>query len=220
MDPTVEAERKTSPVSQFSCCEVRTSNLEKGLPYEIMLTRFSIHQNDETSIQYEDTWSQLKSSTSSHAPHRCFFMELPPEIRVLIYDYCLMVAGEIIPYPSLGEQYRTRMFVPNEKPTVALVQLSRQIHHEALPSLYSKNLWRLSYQTDPLLPRTIWDNERNRHLLRHVSVHFDQRDVTQRSHDAIVSHFAPNVQESEQSSPVDILRREKDIKSFQKAFFL
>lgn len=113
-----------------------------------------------------------------------------------------------------------RMFVPNEKPAVALLQLNRQIHHEALPSLYSKNLWRLSYQTDPLLPRTIFDNEQNRHLLRHISVCFDYRDVTKCSHDAIISHFALNIQASGQSSPADILRREKDIKGLQKVFFL
>ncbi|KAL8712058.1 MAG: hypothetical protein Q9225_007015 [Loekoesia sp. 1 TL-2023] len=105
------------------------------------------------------------------------FMSLPPEIRIMIYEYCLVVVGEIVPYPTDAERKDLAMCPRYEMPTLALLQVNQKIGNEARAILYGKNMWRLSFQTYPRLPDTVW--EKNLHLFRLVSVSLDHRDVTE-----------------------------------------
>ncbi|CAL8574155.1 hypothetical protein XPA_000125 [Xanthoria parietina] len=80
------------------------------------------------------------------------FLSLPREIRDMIYEICLVVNGEIVPYPAeyeyprykpehLTEQRRNYM---DRKPDVALLQVNKEIREETCPILYGRNLWRMS----------------------------------------------------------------------------
>ncbi|KAL8806450.1 MAG: hypothetical protein Q9182_001365 [Xanthomendoza sp. 2 TL-2023] len=104
------------------------------------------------------------------------FMDLPPEIRNFVYEYCLTVAGEIVPYPTIAERFDELMTPKYEKPAVALLGVSRKIGDEARPHLYGNNVWRISYQARPFLPTTVWDM--NLCYFRHVTTSFDHRDIT------------------------------------------
>ncbi|KAI4196581.1 MAG: hypothetical protein LQ346_003199 [Caloplaca aetnensis] len=115
-------------------------------------------------------------------------MALPPEIRLIIYDYCLVVAGRITPYPSEADRAIQGTTPSNETSAVALLQVSRQIREEARPSLYGKNVWCLSGQSAPLLPYQLWID--NRHLFRHLFVRFDHRDVSEESRSEISAFHA------------------------------
>ncbi|KAL8690296.1 MAG: hypothetical protein Q9218_004232 [Villophora microphyllina] len=115
-------------------------------------------------------------------------MDLPAELRIIIYDFALMVPGQINPYPTIAERDEQAMALKCERPTVALVQVNKQIREEALPSLYSNNVWVISYQTKPLLPTTVY--EKHAHLFRHVALSFDHRDVTKKERKAIDQRIA------------------------------
>ncbi|KAL8800040.1 MAG: hypothetical protein Q9200_007368 [Gallowayella weberi] len=103
-------------------------------------------------------------------------MDLPPEIRNSVYEYCLVIAGEIVPYPTIAEKADEMMTPKYEKPAVALLSVSRKVRDEAHPHLYGNNVWRMSYQARPRLPTTVWDT--NLPYFRHVTINFDSRDVT------------------------------------------
>lgn len=164
----------------------RSHSPEVDLPVEDGTSSWII-QDQETELgqakELQAFSYDILPSPGSPSPDRVTtfpFMDLPPEIRLMIYDYCLIVEGRrITPYPS--EADRAIMPTPpsKEKPAVALLQVSRQIRQEAQPSLYGKNVWCLSWQSRPLLPHELWID--NRHLFRHLSIRFDHRDVTKES---------------------------------------
>ncbi|KAL8903251.1 MAG: hypothetical protein Q9171_007469 [Xanthocarpia ochracea] len=96
----------------------------------------------------------LISSTTSFNPcqpsRTVFrFMDLPPEIRNVIYEYCLVVPCEIVPYPTEAEKQDEATAPKYEKPAVNLTEVSKTVRDEARVYLYGKNLWRLSLQPDP-----------------------------------------------------------------------
>ena len=66
------------------------------------------------------------------------FVDLPREIRNQIYEYFLVVKGEIM---VLNEIYH----VPNKQraqpPSLVLTAVSKLIRAEALEVLYGKNIW-------------------------------------------------------------------------------
>ncbi|KAL8834390.1 MAG: hypothetical protein Q9176_007527 [Flavoplaca citrina] len=103
------------------------------------------------------------------------FLDLPLEIRNIVYEYCLVVPGEIVPYPSSAEAIFEAMNTQCEKPTVALLQVSRQVGDESRGFLYGKNLWRLSLQQWHPLPNTVWIA--NAPFFRHITATFDGRDL-------------------------------------------
>ncbi|KAL8658216.1 MAG: hypothetical protein Q9202_007613 [Teloschistes flavicans] len=103
-------------------------------------------------------------------------MDLPVEIRDMIYDYALMVPGQINPYPTIAERKEHIIGPQCERPSVALLQVSKQVREEAQNSLYGKNVWVISCQTTPSLPRAMYDN--NARLFRHVTMTLHPRDVT------------------------------------------
>lgn len=104
------------------------------------------------------------------------FTTVPPEIRLMIFEYCLVVVGDIVPYPSDAEREDMAMNVRYKKPAVALLQVNRKIGEEARAVLYGKNTWHLSYQTYPPLQDTVW--RINLPLFRHITTSFDYCDVT------------------------------------------
>ena len=101
-------------------------------------------------------------------PH---FLRLPSEIRIMIYEYCLVVEGEINPYPTDYERNELMRPFPR-KPDVALLQVSSVVQAEAKIVLFGKNLWRLSYnkKNDPM-----WDAYGE--LVRKLIISFDVRDL-------------------------------------------
>ncbi|KAL8751380.1 MAG: hypothetical protein Q9184_006088 [Pyrenodesmia sp. 2 TL-2023] len=168
-----------------------------GLPVENGTSSW-ISQDEETELgqakELEAPLEDILFSSGGPTPDPATqfpFMGLPPEVRLMIYDYCLIVKGRITPYPSEADQARKTTSSSDKKakkPAVALLQVNRQIREEAQPSLYGKNVWRLSWQSEPLLPHELWID--NHHLFRHVSVHFDHRDVTKYSRSEILSRQA------------------------------
>lgn len=101
-------------------------------------------------------------------PH---FLDLPTELREMIYEYCLIVEGQINPYPTEYEKQELMRPFPR-KPDVSLLQVNKLIRAEAGIILYGKNLWRLSYNKaeDPM-----W--EVSKKLIRRLMVNFDVRDL-------------------------------------------
>ncbi|KAL8948528.1 MAG: hypothetical protein Q9222_005296 [Ikaeria aurantiellina] len=117
------------------------------------------------------------------------FLDLPLEIRTMIYEYCLVVQGEIVPYPAEYEYPRYKGDKKSDqednymkrKPDVALLQVNKQIGEEARQILHGRNLWRVS------LPSTKRNGESWRTVLsmyenvyesvRHVVTSFDVRDL-------------------------------------------
>ncbi|KAI4095277.1 MAG: hypothetical protein L6R37_007104 [Teloschistes peruensis] len=95
----------------------------------------------------------------------------------MIYDYALMVPGQINPYPTFADKEVNGLAVQCDRPAVALLQTSKQIRAEAQPSLYGKNVWVISWQINPSLPRAVYDN--SAHLFRHIALSLDPRDVTE-----------------------------------------
>lgn len=101
-------------------------------------------------------------------PH---FLDLPPELRDTIYEYCLVVEGEINPYPTDYEKQELMRPFPR-KPDVSLLLVSKLIRAEAEIVLYGQNLWRLSYSKAEYL---MWNDATK--LIRRLVVNFDVRDL-------------------------------------------
>ncbi|KAL8904776.1 MAG: hypothetical protein Q9207_003040 [Kuettlingeria erythrocarpa] len=172
----------------------RSATPELGLPVEETISSWTIQDEESDLEQQKELDALLRDILSSSVvpssdPIRPSpLMALPPEIRLMIYDYCLVVGGRITPYPSKADRAVQATTPRNETPAVALLQVSRQIREEARPSLYGKNVWCLSGQSSPLLPYQLWID--NRHLFRHLFVRFDHRDVSEESRSEIRSHHA------------------------------
>lgn len=128
-------------------------------------------------MQDPDLPSSTMSSNAPQARSAFFrFLDVPPEIRDIVYEHCLVIPGEIVPYPSDFERQSEMMTIKYETPTVALLQVNHQIRDEARVYLYGHNLWRLSYQSGPPLSTAVW--EANLPFFRHITISFDHRDLT------------------------------------------
>lgn len=134
------------------------------------------------------------------------FEKLPQEVRDMIYGYCLIHDGDIIPYPSIDERdeieasggkpakrclerkgvkYGEKQIVRScggityapDWPSVALLGVSKRIQEEAANILFGKNVWRLSYIEQ-------WVSEEDRPLwfryeryFRHITTHLSMNDA-------------------------------------------
>ena len=69
----------------------------------------------------------------------------------------MCVEGDLVPYPEpFQTDYETDYKGP--KPTVALLSLNKQIRYEALPVLFGKNSWRITFVPARLnIPDIRWD---------------------------------------------------------------
>ncbi|KAL8663665.1 MAG: hypothetical protein Q9168_008055 [Polycauliona sp. 1 TL-2023] len=156
----------------------RTERLVQGTSRLIPRTESPPNVNAWVSRAYQATSQCIKALNLMVSPPPKFsrFLDLPLEIRDIIYEYCLVMPGEIVPYPSLLEKRRERMNAPCEKPTVALLQTSHQVRNESRPFLYGQNVWRLSFQQGGPLPTTVW--EANAPFFRHITTNFHPHDMT------------------------------------------
>ena len=122
------------------------------------------------------------------------FEKLPQEVRDLIYGYCLIHDGDIIPYPSIdereaieasggkpakrcferkgsdhGEEQMIRscggITYALDWPSVALLGVSKRIQEEAAVVLFGMNVWRLSIVEH----RGMWEEK---YLWYHYAQHF------------------------------------------------
>ncbi|MCJ1453237.1 hypothetical protein MMC28_003583 [Mycoblastus sanguinarius] len=122
------------------------------------------------------------------------FLDLPQEVRTMIYEYCLVFSKEIIPYTTYYESEEGLQTFPNsdDKLCMALLEVNTLIRVEAREVFYGKNFWRLSYQLlsfDPIQQREVWMSEKsyniwkaNMALFRHINVSFDFRDCHPNAH--------------------------------------
>ncbi|KAL9000278.1 MAG: hypothetical protein Q9169_000995 [Polycauliona sp. 2 TL-2023] len=111
------------------------------------------------------------------------FLDLPGEVRNMIYEYCLVVEGEIVPYPAEHEYPRfkpERMTAQQcnymkRKPDVALLQVNKQIREETCPLLYARNLWRISgtWDSSPVFE----EFGRVKRYFKHIVTSLDSRDL-------------------------------------------
>ncbi|KAL8846322.1 MAG: hypothetical protein Q9221_008588 [Calogaya cf. arnoldii] len=156
--------------------QVTSSNEELPLLVIFTLTK-TCFQFSESRIR-DLEWASWISTIMEppQAPPQPFrFLDLPREIRHIVYEYSLVIDGEIVPYPSDHEKPRIAKY---KKPTVGLLGTCHQIRDEAHEYLYRHNLWRISFpnQLESDVPITFWDD--NLPYFRHVTVSFDHRDLT------------------------------------------
>lgn len=69
------------------------------------------------------------------------FMDLPREIRDIVYEKALCVKGSLAPYK---EGYHVPDDYDGPAPALTILATSKQIRDEALPVLYGKNTWRVT----------------------------------------------------------------------------
>ncbi|KAL9576123.1 MAG: hypothetical protein Q9212_007368 [Teloschistes hypoglaucus] len=139
--------------------------------YSSSISKTDLNQRKDTSVAKCD--APRKRDASPTFPR---FMELPPEIRIMIYDRALTVPGRINPYPTLADEKENAFAVQCERPAVALLQTNKQIRAEAQPSLYNNNVWVISYQLNPSIPRAIYDDKAE--FFVHIAFSLDPRDIT------------------------------------------
>ena len=102
------------------------------------------------------------------------FEKFPREIRDVIYELCLCVHGNLVPYPEPSKP-DCEDDLKGPKPAVALLALNKQIRAEALPILFSKNIWRITGEkigldnsgpSDEMAADTLW--QRHGSHIKHV----------------------------------------------------
>ncbi|KAI4256329.1 MAG: hypothetical protein L6R42_006288 [Xanthoria sp. 1 TBL-2021] len=106
-------------------------------------------------------------------PH---FLGLPPEIRNMIYGYCLVVPREIMLLPSCYDNPRLELASHpasdaksrNHNPNLALLRVNKQINAESELIWYGRNIWRIE---------TPWVFDGKAALFRDVTVSLDFRDL-------------------------------------------
>lgn len=111
------------------------------------------------------TLSYLKSF-----PKMSHFLNLPTEVRFIIFGYCLII-GEINPYPRNYDRQEPMRSL-QRKPDIALLQVNKLIRAEAEIVLYGKNVWRLSWDE---WNRPLWVVSEK--LVRKLIISFDVRDL-------------------------------------------
>ena len=123
------------------------------------------------------------------------FFKLPREVRDEIYDLCLVISYDIILEPAGWEKAAMERancfqrqgpevndpdgFGPRNRPTVALLRVSKSLHLEASLVFYGRNRFRL-----PLYPNSRQDSVFKKYSAQfhHITVCFDLRDVPDREH--------------------------------------
>ena len=110
------------------------------------------------------------------------FLELPTEIRNMIYRYCLVKNRTLIPYEEYYQLSKADLEFRKDLPTVALLQVCKIIETEAAEVLYGDNTWRVtskdgSLDSSLLAKREINVWNRRPSIFKHIVLVFDQQDV-------------------------------------------
>ncbi|THV97061.1 hypothetical protein D6D25_09099, partial [Aureobasidium pullulans] len=119
------------------------------------------------------------------------FLDLPTEIRNMIYEN-LLVVGKVFPYPKMDDQ-RCEDMDKYDHPELQLLRVNKQIFEESAPIFFSKNKFVLAYGKRDRWPHAwpLWDlPNRNRpeqydlpvsamvfKHLKQLNISFDSRDV-------------------------------------------
>ncbi|KAL8984313.1 MAG: hypothetical protein Q9205_001700 [Flavoplaca limonia] len=104
------------------------------------------------------------------------FLSLPPEVRNMIYEYCLVVQRQIVPIPpvyddtrlDLASQFTGDAESRNQKPSLSLLRVNKQINIETEPIFYGQNIWCME---------TPWHLEQKAAFMRNLTVSLDFRDL-------------------------------------------
>lgn len=120
------------------------------------------------------------------------FMDLPREIRTMIYEYCLVVSGTIVPYEEKYSLSRADLAVRKEMPTVALLVVNKTIEVEAAEILFGNNVWRITTEKVIQFPfhtyfNSLWARRAN--LFRKIAIVFDKNDFESKRWYEHVPHF-------------------------------
>ena len=144
------------------------------------------------------------------------FEKLPREVRDMIYKYCLLYDGEIIPYPYIDEvdEIRFKGWKPAKRcigsygiernsegdlrpcggityatdwPSVALLGVSKGIQEEAANILFGMNVWRLSYVDHWGIGEKKTLWYRYQHHFRHITTGISMHEML-RKYMYLVSH--------------------------------
>ena len=105
-------------------------------------------------------------------------MDLPLEVRTMIYEYCLVVSETIEPYKEYCPLSASDLAHRRTMPTAALLAVNRTIESEAAGILYGKNVWRITSKSEFLSGSndgTLWI--RRAPLFRNVALDFDRRGL-------------------------------------------
>lgn len=116
----------------------------------------------------------------------------------MIYRFCLIVHGEIVPYKENYDRDTAQDYT-GDKPMVALLAVDRAVRKEAASIFYGKNVWRITSNADDLekpfhtavsigderFPKTIWTVHAR--LFRHVIIYAHRLDVNDLDLDVLSS---------------------------------
>lgn len=103
-------------------------------------------------------------------------LTIPREVRDQILEYCLLVDGEIVPYPTWYELEDGDVKKPRLLPCTALLGVCESMRVEAAEILFGKNVWRISDLTDSLdelKAPAAWEDFWG--LIRHATITIDCR---------------------------------------------
>ena len=150
------------------------------------------------------------------------FLQLPLEIRSIIYKYCLIVDCVINPYPSTYELHNLAAIDPRfkqglgkrvskpELPTFSILMVSKQLHREASPILYGQNRWKHPQCWENTEPdsRTFSMFDTHEALFKNIEMSFDWRESNFRINHSELSYIkecaGSDVHDSQQESWHDL----------------
>lgn len=117
----------------------------------------------------------LRDRNSSETANMAKFMDLPREIRDMIYKLLLTVGAEIVTHPTYYEDSTDFEAEGVNRPAVALLSVNKQIGAEAAAILYGNNTWRIRESDHYIRGLEIYQD--HGHLFRHITIHLDRRDI-------------------------------------------
>jgi hypothetical protein len=193
-----------------------------------------------TARRYNKTYEELerlKESTGFNKPFP--ILRLPREIRDEIYTYSLRAAISVQTIP--GKPFILTADNPFKPPTLSLLRANKQIYHEAIEILYSKNIFKFQEPGQLFaFEEQIGFNSRKRVREICIWTRFPERDevvldpthLLRSEYDSVPSHWIAALKvcglkkivhlsiEAEMlfSNPFSLLSMPKDLQEFIKEF--
>ena len=113
-------------------------------------------------------------------PAKTSFLDLPPELRTMIYDLSLITNKVIWPYATFYERTDGHALYKHweiqDKLTTDLLRVNKLIHNECTPVLFCKNRWHMCSR-GVNFPEQIWNCYAA--LLQRLEISFDYRGHTE-----------------------------------------